>query len=109
MSVIDLEKLDLTQLKALQRDIEKRISDYADRQRREAFEAANAAAREYGFSLSELVTTTKAGKVKAPVAPKYANPEDPSQTWSGRGRQPKWLSEAIASGKTAEDFAIDKG
>lgn len=108
MPMIDLDTLDLPQLKALKRDIEKRISAYSERKRREAFEAANAAAREYGFSLSELVTTSKAGKVTGPAAPKYANPENPSQTWAGRGRQPRWFSEAIASGRTAEDLAISK-
>ena len=108
MSVIDLDTLNLQQLKALKRDIEKRISAYLERKRREALEAASAAAREYGFSLSELVTTGKAGKGTAPTAPKYANPENPSQTWAGRGRQPKWFSEAIASGSTAEDLAIGK-
>lgn len=40
------------------------------------------------------------------VAPKYRNPEDKSQTWAGRGLQPKWLSEAIKGGKSLDDFAI---
>jgi DNA-binding protein H-NS len=40
------------------------------------------------------------------VAPKYRNPADPSQTWAGRGQQPKWMSSQIASGKVLEDFLI---
>jgi DNA-binding protein H-NS len=40
------------------------------------------------------------------VAPKYRNPADRSQTWAGRGLQPKWLSGAIKGGKSLEDFAI---
>ena len=40
------------------------------------------------------------------VAPKYRNPADRSQTWAGRGLQPKWLSEAIKGGKNLDDFAI---
>ena len=39
-------------------------------------------------------------------APKYRNPDDPSVTWSGRGRQPKWVQVAIAGGQTLEDLAI---
>ncbi len=40
------------------------------------------------------------------VAPKYRNPENPSETWAGRGLKPRWLSAAIKSGKKLEDFAI---
>lgn len=40
------------------------------------------------------------------VAPKYRNPENPSETWAGRGLKPRWLTAAIKGGKTLEDFAI---
>jgi DNA-binding protein H-NS len=40
------------------------------------------------------------------VAPKYRNPEDPSQTWAGRGLKPRWLAAAIKAGGKIEDFAI---
>jgi DNA-binding protein H-NS len=40
------------------------------------------------------------------VAPKYRNPENPSETWAGRGLKPRWLSAAIKSGKKLEDFNI---
>jgi hypothetical protein len=46
------------------------------------------------------------GGPKGAVAPKYRNPEDPSETWDGRGLKPRWLSAAIKGGKTLEDFAI---
>jgi DNA-binding protein H-NS len=40
------------------------------------------------------------------VAAKYRNPENPSETWAGRGLKPRWLTAAIRSGKKIEDFAI---
>jgi DNA-binding protein H-NS len=40
------------------------------------------------------------------VAPKYRNPENPTETWAGRGLQPRWLAAAIKFGKKLEDFAI---
>ena len=40
------------------------------------------------------------------VAPKYRNPENPSETWAGRGLKPRWLSAALKSGKKLEDFSI---
>ena len=50
-----------------------------------------------------------AKKVRRPypkVMPNYRNPNDRSETWSGRGNTPRWLSAEIASGKTLEQFLI---
>ncbi len=41
------------------------------------------------------------------VKPKYANPDDPGQTWSGRGRRARWLEELIRAGAKLEDFRIE--
>ena len=40
------------------------------------------------------------------VFPKYQNPKNPTETWSGRGRQPRWLSPQLSSGKELDDFRI---
>ena len=40
------------------------------------------------------------------VYPKYRNPLSPSETWSGRGKQPRWLVAAIKSGRKIEEFKI---
>jgi DNA-binding protein H-NS len=40
------------------------------------------------------------------VFPKYRNPATPSETWSGRGKQPRWLVAALKSGRKIEDFRI---
>ena len=40
------------------------------------------------------------------VLPKYRNPDQPSETWSGRGKQPRWLTTQLRSGKRIEDFLI---
>ena len=39
-------------------------------------------------------------------AAKYANPANPEQTWTGRGRKPNWVIEALDNGKSIEDLAI---
>jgi DNA-binding protein H-NS len=41
------------------------------------------------------------------VAPKYRNPENPAETWAGRGLKPRWVTAAIKGGKKLEDFAIE--
>ena len=40
------------------------------------------------------------------VLPKYRNPDQPSETWSGRGKQPRWLTTQLRSRKRIEDFLI---
>jgi DNA-binding protein H-NS len=40
------------------------------------------------------------------VLPKYRNPKAPSETWSGRGRQPRWVQLQLSSGKQLEDLLI---
>ncbi len=41
------------------------------------------------------------------VFPKYRNPDEPSETWSGRGKQPRWLTTALKTGHTIEEFTIN--
>ena len=42
-----------------------------------------------------------------PVHAKYRNPAEPSETWAGRGKRPRWLSAQLKSGKQIDDFRID--
>ena len=46
------------------------------------------------------------GGTRGAVAPKYRNPENPGETWAGRGLRPRWLAAALKSGKKLEDFSI---
>jgi DNA-binding protein H-NS len=48
----------------------------------------------------------KFGTGRGRVAPKYRNPDDPAETWAGRGLRPRWLAAALKSGKKLEDFSI---
>jgi hypothetical protein len=45
--------------------------------------------------------------IRTMLAPKYRNPENPAETWAGRGLRPRWLTAAIKGGKKFEDFAIE--
>lgn len=40
------------------------------------------------------------------VAPKYRNPANPKETWTGRGRQPRWMAAQVKAGKKPEEFLI---
>jgi DNA-binding protein H-NS len=41
------------------------------------------------------------------VAPKFRNPDDPSETWAGRGLKPRWLSAKLKAGHKLEEFSIE--
>ncbi|MEY8830231.1 H-NS family nucleoid-associated regulatory protein [Sedimentitalea sp. XS_ASV28] len=105
---IDLTSMSRKELKKLSKDVEKAITSAEKRERKEALEAAERAAAEYGFALSELsgdqVTRKSAKGSKA--AAKYRNPDDPAQTWSGRGRKPQWIHDALANGKDIAELEI---
>jgi DNA-binding protein H-NS len=46
------------------------------------------------------------GGARGSVAPKYRNPDNPAETWAGRGLRPRWLVAAMKGGKKLDDFAI---
>ena len=92
------------ELEILRKDIDKALENLAKRERTDALAAAEKAAREFGFSLSEL--TGGKAVAKPAAAAKYANPADASQTWSGRGRQPQWYKDAIAGGASPESMEV---
>ncbi|MEL6609450.1 MAG: H-NS histone family protein [Pseudomonadota bacterium] len=103
MASIDLTSMSKAELQSLQKDVTKAIADFDDRQKRDALAKLEAQAREMGFSLAEL---TGAKKAKSTNPPKYRNPENAEQTWTGRGRQPGWVKDLLASGKSLDDALI---
>jgi DNA-binding protein H-NS len=103
---MNLNTMSRSELEQLRKDVDKALDQVGKRERADALAAADKAAREFGFSLSELTGSgTKTAKADK-AAPKYRNPDDSSQTWSGRGRQPQWYKDAIGAGKSPEDMAI---
>lgn len=103
---IDLDAMSLGDLKKLQSQVNTAIKTYEERQRKTALAELEAKAAEMGFSLSEL--TGQSGRKAKVNPPKYRNPEDPTQTWSGRGRQPAWIKDALARGEDLDTFLIVK-
>src|SRR4051812_22706045 len=61
---------------------------------------------ESGHAPISLNADGKARRKYPQVFPKYRNPQMPSETWSGRGKQPRWLVAAIQSGRKIDDFKI---
>ena len=68
-------------------------------------------AQDNGLNISDLMTADKQKKAKTKkprgkVAPKYKNPANGSETWTGRGRQPRWVADALTDGKSLDDILI---
>lgn len=102
---VDLNTLSLKELRDLQSQVAKAISGFEDRRKRDALAELEEKAKEMGFSLAELTGVT-AGRKRSPSVAKYANPANAADTWSGRGRKPRWFTEALARGGKPEDMAI---
>jgi len=94
---MNLETMSQDALLQLQKDVAAALKSFESRKRKEAMAAMEEAAKSHGFSMAELM-----GK-KAPAkkaSAKYANPEDPSETWSGRGRRPAWVVAYMDAGNS---------
>jgi DNA-binding protein H-NS len=119
MAKTDLSNYNLAELKGLQFEIEKEIKSRQKDEVRKAREQILAIAQDVGVPVSALLA--KAGAAKKGGGRKaggdekgngqqgqarFRNPADTSQTWTGRGRQPKWISEALAGGKSLDAFRI---
>lgn len=100
---IDLSGMSRQELRDLQKEIEKQLQRAEREERKMALAAAEAAAREAGFSLNELLSDSpKAAKGKQSLPAKYRDPET-GKTWSGRGRRPAWVK---AAGDDLSKFEI---
>ena len=101
---IDFKKLSDAELKGLIADAQSEIEARAEVQRQAAIDQIKTIAAEAGLSLADLAKGAKRGR--APAAAKYRNPDNPDQTWSGRGKKPKWVVAALSAGKALSDLAI---
>jgi DNA-binding protein H-NS len=100
---VALKTMSIDKLVKLRSDVEAMLAVKITEQRR-ALEGELSKLGGYGPGKKK----STGGGGKGSVAPKYRNPENPTETWAGRGLKPRWLAAAIKSGKKLEDFAIAK-
>ncbi|AWB50036.1 transcriptional regulator [Gemmobacter aquarius] len=105
MAELNTNEMSLKELKDLQSQVNRAIASFEDRKKKHALAELEEKAREMGFSLAELTGATVPRK-RAPASAKYANPANSGETWSGRGRKPRWFDAALKSGKRPEDMAL---
>ncbi|MFC0342497.1 H-NS histone family protein [Paracoccus niistensis] len=102
-----LEEMDVQSFKELLSKVDRAIVSYESRKRKEALSAVEQTAKEYGFKLSELFGKRKLSRSRKSTGgrAKYVNPENTEQTWSGRGRRPQWVNDAVEAGRTLSEMA----
>ncbi len=106
----NLDKMSLKELVELEARVAKAIAVMRDKERAELKRKMSELAETHGFSVNELFGGGRggrgAGKSKSLGVARYANPDNRSDTWTGRGRKPNWLLERLKKGAKLEDFAI---
>ena len=106
MAKIDLMKLSDAELD----ELADAIAQEQARRHNEAWDDAlaqiNALAASMGMTVEEILARQKKPRVSVKGVPKYRNPDDPSQTWTGKGQRPGWFVEAQERGITREDMLI---
>ena len=108
----DLEAMDFEELWLLHEELTKILAEKITAEKRELEKRLAQLNQPDQFGDSESAATETGSSQPQPrrkypkVLPKYCNPLQPTETWSGRGKQPRWLVAALRSGHTLEEFKI---
>ncbi|ENW02963.1 hypothetical protein F933_03369 [Acinetobacter beijerinckii CIP 110307] len=105
----DIRNLSIEELKKLQDEAGALIVVKQEQEILDAYDKVYAIADSVGLTLEVLLEEGAKRKrkiQKKPVEPKYRNKTNSDETWTGRGKQPKWLVQEIEKGGKLEDFAI---
>jgi DNA-binding protein H-NS len=105
---VDIKSLNHTQLNDLINKAQMRQTELRKEKVVKLREKVHALLKAEGYSFEDIFGDgrRKAKRTSSPVAPKYRNPADPSKTWSGRGKRPRWFNDALKAGKKEKDLAI---
>ncbi len=108
MAAVNYDKMSLRELLDHEARIAKAIVAARRNDLSQARQKVMAVAESLGYKIEDLTGATRGPKRGngAKVAVKYRNKDNPEETWTGRGRQPKWLSARLAKGAKLADFAI---
>ena len=101
----DLEKMSYAELAEMEVRIQRLKIERQNSERAAVRKKLIDLAKQHGFDVRELLDGRRKGK--GSVAAKYRDPKNPQNTWTGRGRMPRWLTAATRGGKASkEDFLI---
>lgn len=101
---MNLSELSLAELKDLLTEIPKEIQRRQKAEKAKLLKEIESLAAQRGFALNDVIGAMGGKKSGSTLVAKYRNPENAEQTWAGRGRQPKWVSEFLAKGGSLEQL-----
>ncbi|SDJ59984.1 MULTISPECIES: H-NS family nucleoid-associated regulatory protein [Bradyrhizobium] len=107
---LDLDAMSVDEMWKLHEQIGQMLSVRLTSEKRELEKRLAHLRREHEMNpaSSEALSAPRERRKYPRVYPKYQNPEEPSETWSGRGKQPRWLTAALKTGHKIEEFIISK-
>jgi DNA-binding protein H-NS len=105
MAEINLQDLSMQELQALSRDIEGELRRRGDEERKRVLARMKELAASVDMTLEEVIAYSSSKKTKG--EPKFQNPENPRQTWTGRGKRPSWIKAALEQGKSLDELRIE--
>ncbi|WP_228268169.1 H-NS family nucleoid-associated regulatory protein [Acinetobacter sp. TUM15113] len=104
-----MSDLSVEDLKRLQAEAEALIASKKDQAIEDAYNQIIAIADAIGYSVEELLEVGEQKRKKTTrkaVEPRYRNKSNTEETWTGRGKQPRWLVAELEKGAKLEDFLI---
>ena len=102
----ELEKMSFAELTEMEARIERLKVEKQNSERAAVRKQLMDLAKHHGFDIRELLDGRKKGK--GSVAAKYRDPKNPENTWTGRGRMPRWMVAATKGGKVSKDDFLIK-
>jgi DNA-binding protein H-NS len=102
---INVDKLSLKDINELEAKLAKAKSQARDKAKVEAKEKIERILETTGFTIGDIYGFGR-GRGRGKAAAKYVNPDNRSETWSGRGRKPNWLNAKLRKGANIADFAL---
>lgn len=105
MARVNLAKLSKAELDALENELAVAKRARAESEIQELRDEVTALIAKRGYSFGD-VFGKGTGRKTGPVKPKYRNPKNPGDTWTGRGRRPRWLEAELKKGKSVNSFLI---
>ena len=110
-----LASLSLNELEVIQKKVNREIQKRRSKAQEEGLKKIKLIAAECGLTATELkgisstkrsVARKKIAQKRGPVAPKYRDPSNAENTWTGRGRKPKWVEAFLNGGGRLEQITI---
>jgi len=115
MSNVDVSKLSYAELLQLSKELEQQISEKRDEELKVLVDGFAKKVQASGFTVDEAMvalqpytaaTKRKNNQARSSAPVLYRDPSNPENTWSGRGRAAKWISDYEAAGRSRDEFKV---